>query len=197
MKPLFASACSPIQFASFQHPLLFRLMLRSDEMRTNIAALGVILTGIFQTATSVPHAFRRAQSVVPTDSIVHQELGPKLSKGASIFLPGSAQFTNVTVRWSSFTTPKYAFVVVPAFTEDVAAAVGISAAFASVSRVDKFFRSNSPVNTTFIPGGEPGPRNSSHDIKRQKRCQNLRACIEQHPGGSRRPVRATGWWHLR
>lgn len=81
-------------------------------MRTNIAALGVILTTIFQTATTVPHAFKGAQSVVPTDSIVHQELGPKLSEEASIFLLGSAQFTNLTMRWSSFTTPNDAVMVV-------------------------------------------------------------------------------------
>lgn len=54
---------------------------------------------------------------------VHRELGPQLSQGASIYFPSTTQFENTTERWSSYTVPSFAMVVVPATTQDVSAAV--------------------------------------------------------------------------
>lgn len=88
-------------------------------------ALSVLLTGIAHFGASIPNELRRADSisVVPSEAITHKELGPQLSKNASIYFPDNSQFANVTERWSSFTTPDYALVVVPGVSEDVAAAV--------------------------------------------------------------------------
>lgn len=89
-------------------------------------ALSVLLTGIAHFGASIPNELRRADSisVVPSEAITHKELGPQLSKNASIYFPDNSQFANVTERWSSYTTPDYALVVVPGVSEDVAAAVG-------------------------------------------------------------------------
>ncbi len=95
-------------------------------MRAQItAALGVVLTSIMHFGTSIPKELRRADSIsmVPSEAITHKELGPQLSKGASIYFPDDSQFADLTDRWSTFTTPNYALVEVPAVGEDVAAAV--------------------------------------------------------------------------
>lgn len=46
-------------------------------------------------------------------------LGPQLSTGAQIYLPGSNQFTKATTRWSAFKAPSFAAVVEVANQNDV------------------------------------------------------------------------------
>ena len=62
----------------------------------------------------------------PRSSTVQLELGPLLSKNASIYFPNSAQFANLTQRWSAAVDASFAVVVVPGIAEDVAATVGSS-----------------------------------------------------------------------
>ena len=62
----------------------------------------------------------------PRSSTVQLELGPLLSKNASIYFPNSAQFANLTQRWSAAVDANFAVVVVPGIAEDVAATVGLS-----------------------------------------------------------------------
>lgn len=62
----------------------------------------------------------------PRSSTVQLELGPLLSKNASIYFPNSAQFANLTQRWSAAVDPNFAVVVVPGIAEDVAATVSSS-----------------------------------------------------------------------
>ena len=62
----------------------------------------------------------------PRSSTVQLELGPLLSKNASIYFPNSAQFANLTQRWSAAVDVNFAVVVVPGIAEDVAATVGSS-----------------------------------------------------------------------
>ena len=62
----------------------------------------------------------------PRSSTVQLELGPLLSKNASIYFPNSAQFANLTERWSAAVDPNFAVVVVPGVAEDVAATVSSS-----------------------------------------------------------------------
>ena len=62
----------------------------------------------------------------PRASTVQLELGPLLSKNASIYFPNSAQFTNLTQRWSAAADPNFAVVVVPGIAKDVAATVSSS-----------------------------------------------------------------------
>lgn len=101
-------------------------ILKTTKMRGQFtAALSVVLTSIAQFGASIPNELRRTDSisVVPSEAITHKELGPQLSKGASIYFPDNSQFANLTERWSTFTTPDYALIVVPAVGEDVSAAV--------------------------------------------------------------------------
>ena len=62
----------------------------------------------------------------PRSSTVQLELGPLLSKNASIYFPNSAHFANLTQRWSAAVDVNFAVVVVPGIAEDVAATVGSS-----------------------------------------------------------------------
>ncbi len=62
----------------------------------------------------------------PRSSTVQLELGPLLSENASIYFPNSAQFANLTQRWSAAVDPNFAVVVVPGIAKDVAATVGSS-----------------------------------------------------------------------
>lgn len=87
-----------------------------------------IVIGLFAPCTvALPHAFARAVDdftpLVPRWTDVQQQLGPLLSKGASLYFPGSSQYENFTDRWSKFAKPTIAVVVEPANTQDVATTV--------------------------------------------------------------------------
>lgn len=59
----------------------------------------------------------------PNISTIQQELGRHLSKGASIYFPGSSSYINDTERWAPNTESNFSLVVVPAIDRDVAATV--------------------------------------------------------------------------
>ena len=54
---------------------------------------------------------------------VQNELAPKLSDGAEIYLPGSGEFDEASTRWSVLEQPEVNVVVVPGNAEDVAETV--------------------------------------------------------------------------
>jgi hypothetical protein len=56
-----------------------------------------------------------------TDDIA--QLNQRLSKGATIYLPGSDGFNEATTRWSVLSTPKPTVIVVPATANDVSETV--------------------------------------------------------------------------
>ena len=162
-------------------------------------ALSVVLTGIVQFGTSIPNELRRADStsVVPSEAITHKELGPQLSKGASIYFPDNSQFTNLTERWSTFTTPKYALVVVPAVGEDVAAAVCTILTASSIP-VDRVLpgQIRQQVQTSFSCC-KPRARYSDFFVKRQTRGEYLRPRPRKHRGSCRPKLRLARWRHVR
>ena len=99
------------------------------------ASLCVLLTVLqllipFINAVVVPTTLRTTIAeftpLWPRSSTLQLELGPLLSKNASIYFPNSAQFANLTQRWSAAVDASFAVVVVPGIAKDVAATVGSS-----------------------------------------------------------------------
>ncbi len=99
------------------------------------ATLCVLLTVLelsipFINAVAVPATLKTTVAeftpLWPRSSTLQLELGPLLSENASIYFPNSAQFTNLTQRWSAAVDPNFAVVVVPGIAKDVAATVGSS-----------------------------------------------------------------------
>ena len=99
------------------------------------ATLSVVLAVLelsipLTTAVAVPATLKSTVTeftpLSPRSSTVQLELGPLLSKNASIYFPNSAQFANLTQRWSAAVDPNFAVVVVPGIAKDVAATVGSS-----------------------------------------------------------------------
>ena len=102
---------------------------------TMFATLCVLLTVLelsapFINAIAVPATLRTTISdftpLWPRSSTLQLELGPLLSKNASIYFPNSAHFGNLTQRWSAAVDANFAAVVVPGIAKDVAATVGSS-----------------------------------------------------------------------
>lgn len=91
-----------------------------------ILALSVpLITAVALPATLKP-IVTEFTPLSPRTSTVQLELGPLLSKNASIYFPNSAQFANLTQRWSAAVDPNFALVVVPGVAKDVAATVSSS-----------------------------------------------------------------------
>ena len=78
-------------------------------------------------AWAFPFALRQAveymTAIAPTQAQILRGLGPTLSHKASIYFPGSQNFTSATARWSVYGTPDIHVVVEPGDDDDVAAAV--------------------------------------------------------------------------
>lgn len=53
------------------------------------------------------------------------DLGPQLSKGALVYLPGSDQFDTLTERWQLFAPPTFVAVVAAKSERDVELAVSL------------------------------------------------------------------------
>lgn len=90
--------------------------------------LMTVCIGLFAPSTvALPHTFTHAVDdftpLVPRWADIQQHLGPLLSKGASLYFPGSSQYENYTDRWSKFAKPTIAVVVEPANSQDVATTV--------------------------------------------------------------------------
>lgn len=81
----------------------------------------------FTLATSIPHLLKRVPadvtSLSPSVSTVQGELGPLLSKNASIYFPNNPNFAVATERWSAAIDASFIVVVVPGVEKDVATTV--------------------------------------------------------------------------
>ena len=80
-----------------------------------------------QSFFALPYVFRRTlndtTSLAPNISSIQQDLGPRLSQGATLYFPNSSQFEDATSRWSAYAEPQISVIVKPAIAEDVAATV--------------------------------------------------------------------------
>lgn len=85
-----------------------------------IAAIGAWALGVL--SFSHPFTGPSFSQIAPRTNIL-AELGPLLSSNASIFLPGSEQFTNATTRWQQYNDPNVTVVVQVATESDVQEAV--------------------------------------------------------------------------
>lgn len=93
-----------------------------------IRFLSILLFGLLaEDLLALPYIFQRAvndtTALAPNASSVQQGLGPLLSKGATLYFPGTPQFANATSRWSAYAEPQIAVVVEPAIAEDVSTTV--------------------------------------------------------------------------
>lgn len=62
----------------------------------------------------------------PSVSTYQQELGPRLSKNATLYFPNSPGYINDTERWAANTKSNFSVVVVPGTAQDVAATVSFA-----------------------------------------------------------------------
>lgn len=83
-----------------------------------IAAIGAWALGAVPTSSNAFPGFILKNFSTPRMDIL-SELGPSLSSNASIFLPGSQQFTNATTRWQVYDEPNITVVVQVATESDV------------------------------------------------------------------------------
>ena len=91
------------------------------------------LVPVISLFASLVHASPLTLKRYPTDnqtvslnssvSIIQSQLGPHLSSGASLYFPQTAQYANLTERWSLSTQGDIAVVLVPAVANDVAVTV--------------------------------------------------------------------------
>lgn len=79
---------------------------------------------LFPVIRAIPYPFNEARTdttyLYPREVEVAQELGPQLSKNASIFTSSSSQWKSVTERWQALTSPQFSLVVEPGVESDVA-----------------------------------------------------------------------------
>ena len=98
-------------------------------MHSTLNFVVFVLELFFQLAASgsLPDVLKRNSSQIPPSTLnvstIESELGPRLSKTASIHFPNNPDFSNLTETWSSATGSDFAVVVIPAIDEDVAETV--------------------------------------------------------------------------
>ena len=96
-------------------------------MHSNPFRLLILISSCVQLISALPYIFERAVSdttaISPSVANIQSQLGPLLSKGATLYFPGTPQFENATSRWSAYAEPNVAIVVQPAADEDVATTV--------------------------------------------------------------------------
>lgn len=96
-------------------------------MYLTILSFFFVLSALAQPLFALPYVFERVvndtTSLAPNSSRIQKDLGPLLSKGASLYFPGTSQFDNATSRWSAYAEPQIAVVVEPANANDVATTV--------------------------------------------------------------------------
>lgn len=82
-----------------------------------------------QGISALPYVFERAVNdttgLAPSISSIQSQLGPLLSKGATLYFPGTSDFGNATSRWSAYAEPNVAVVVEPAADKDVTTTVSL------------------------------------------------------------------------
>ena len=93
----------------------------------HLSLLAVVSSCIYQ-VTAVPGSLltRGTDDITPFDQSpgnIQQALGSQLSTNASIWFPGSTNFTNGASRWSTHANPNISVVVEVATADDVAATI--------------------------------------------------------------------------
>jgi hypothetical protein len=87
---------------------------------TPVSAATAIVTFVAAVALGGPTTPHDIFSRTPAAGIDVKSLSPHLSPAAKIYLPGSNEFTNYTVRWSNLQPPTPNIVVAPGTEKDVA-----------------------------------------------------------------------------
>lgn len=99
----------------------------SLAMFSSICLAALFISPFARVTVALPYIFTRAVDdftpLVPRAVDVQRRLGPLLSKGASLYFPGSSQYENITDRWSVFARPTISVVVEPGNSQDVATTV--------------------------------------------------------------------------
>ena len=87
----------------------------------------VIFACIYPLTWALPFAIRALVAnmtpVAPSQAEIMYELGPMLSREASIYFPGSRDFGNATERWNAYVAPDIRVVVEAGNDDDVALTV--------------------------------------------------------------------------
>ena len=97
------------------------------RMHISVQVISALLN-LIPPLAAVPSSIRLNRSddftpLRPSLFTIQQELGRRLSKNASLYLPNSPGYINDTERWSAETKSNFSVVVVPAIDRDVAATV--------------------------------------------------------------------------
>lgn len=94
--------------------------------------------GCIAQAIAFPNAFNELTPRSPSPKHIQNNLGPQLSKNASIYFPGSAQFADGASRWSTYDSPNISVVVEVANADDVSKTIqyanSVNMPFLAVSR---------------------------------------------------------------
>ncbi|KAK8071880.1 FAD-linked oxidoreductase [Apiospora saccharicola] len=85
------------------------------QFRWSIAALSAHATAV--ASVGIPVSFSAASGTPKGHD--YSELAKQLSSTASIYLPGSEEFNDITLRWSNLSAPIASIVVVPGTEDDV------------------------------------------------------------------------------
>ena len=99
------------------------------KMHTISSALIAAISLFPQLAEQIPFPLTRlplndqSLSVSSSISLVQSQLGPCLSKNATLYFPNSPNYPNLTERWSLSSKSDFAVVLVPGVDNDVAATV--------------------------------------------------------------------------
>lgn len=93
------------------------------SLPTLLLLLGLCFRNTIAYHTSLQLQDSHAPSSQTLSAYVQKYLRPSLSPRASLSLPNSATFQNLTTRWSTFTDSKIGMVVEVAEAQDVAVAV--------------------------------------------------------------------------
>ena len=91
-----------------------------------------VMLGLFSLVPIIAAIPSSITYTLPNISTIQQQLGPHLSKNASLFFPGSTGYVSDTERWASNTESDFSVVVVPGTDKDVAATVLMNLIWSSV-----------------------------------------------------------------
>lgn len=93
----------------------------------SLTAIVAIASAFFLATQAVPYPFNEVRAdttyLYPREDEVAKELGPQLSRNATIITSSDSQWANATERWSAFVSPHFRLVVEPGVESDVAKVV--------------------------------------------------------------------------
>ena len=116
------------------------------------SALATAIVPLFN-VQAVPYPFNSARNdytpLKYRQVDVINQLGPQLSKKATIFTHGDPRFANATARWSAYKEPQISVVVEPGIEADVSAIVRPLLSRCTCLLRLNFYRSNTQMLTTY------------------------------------------------